>query len=179
MKKILVYIAAVAVLLVVSSCLGSSVSDEYKDWRVSNDEWFAQQKANTSYYTTVTAPWDANAQVLIHWFNDTMLTRTNLKPLYSSTVWVKYRGMTKDSEPFDSSYLRTSPADSIFACQLNSGVVEGWPVAITRMHVGDSCRVVIPYTLGYGTYKMSSVLLPYTNLVFDIKLVDIAGYEKH
>ena len=177
MKKILVYIATVALVMIVTSCLGSSVSDEYKEWREANDDWFAQQKANTSYYTTVTAPWDANAQVLIHWFNDTMLTRNNLKPLYTSTVWVKYRGVTKDSEPFDSSYLKTSPADSIFECKLNSGVVEGWPVAITRMHVGDSCRIVIPYTLGYGSYKMSSVVLPYTNLVFDIKLVDIAGYE--
>lgn len=165
-------------ILGISSCLGSSTADEYKDWRLQNDEWFAKQKANTSYYTTVTAPWDDNAQVLIHWFNDTMLTRNNLKPLYTSTVWVKYRGMTIENTPFDSSYLRTSPADSIFSCRLNSGVVEGWAVAITRMHVNDSCRVVIPYSLGYGSYKMSTVILPYTNLIFDIKLADIYGYEK-
>ena len=179
MKKILFYISVALTAVIVTSCLGSTVSDEYKDWREKNDSWFAQQKANTSYYTTITAPWDANAQVLMHWFNDTMLTRNNLRPLYTSTVWVKYRGMTIENAPFDSSYTRTSPADSIFACQLNSGVIEGWAVAVTRMHVGDSCRVAIPYTLGYGTYKMSSVVLPYTNLIFDIKLVDIAGYETH
>ena len=180
MKKIFLYIVLVAAALGITSCLGKNgVEDEYKDWRESNDEWYAQQKANTKYYTTVTASWDDNAELLIHWFNDTMLTKNNLKPLLTSTVDVKYRGMTKDATPFDSSYLRTSPADSIFRCQLNSDVVEGWALALTHMHVGDSCRVVIPYSLGYGSYKMSSLILPYTTLVFDIKLKDIYGYEKH
>lgn len=179
MRKLLLYVIVALAAVGVTSCLGSSVEDKFKDWRESNDEWFSQQKANKSFYTTVTAPWDVNAQVLMHWYNDTMLTRDNLRPYYTSSVWVKYRGVTKDDEPFDSSYLRTSPADSIFPCTLNSGVIEGWAVAVTRMHVGDSCRVVIPYSLGYGSYMMSSVVLPYTNLVFDIKLVDIVGYEKN
>ena len=29
----------------------------------------------------------------------------------------------------------------------------------------------------YGAYKRSNVVLPYTALVFDMKLVDIYGYE--
>ena len=178
MKKILLYLFAAATACSLVGCLGNSVEDEYKSWREANDEWFAQQKANTAYYATVTAPWDVHAQVLIHWFNDTMVTRTNPRPLFSSTVDVKYRGMTKDAVPFDSSYLRTSPADSIFRVQLSAtNLVEGWPVAIMRMHVGDSCRVVVPYTLGYGSYQMSDVVLPYTNMVFDIKLADIHAYE--
>ena len=179
MKKIFLYIALAASALIITSCLGKSVEDEYKNWRESNDEWFNQQKANTGYYSTITAPWDNTAQVLMHWFNDRTLTKDNLQPLLTSTVDVKYRGMTKDATPFDSSYLRTSPADSIFRYQLNSGVIEGWSVALTHMRVGDSCRVVIPYTLGYGSTSMSSVILPYTNLVFDIKLQDIYGYEKN
>ena len=180
MKKILLYIMVSMALMAITSCLGNSVEDEYKSWREANDEWFARQKANTDYYTTVTAPWDVNSHVLMHWFNDTMVTRTQPRPLFSSTVDVKYRGMTKDATPFDSSYLRTSPADSILRTQLNAtSLIEGWSVALTRMHVGDSCRVVIPYTLAYGSYKMSEVILPYTALVFDIKLVDIYGYETH
>lgn len=178
MKKILLYIIGLLMTMSVTGCLGNSVEDEYKSWREANDEWFAQQKANTAYYTTVTAPWDKNAEVLIHWFNDPSLTSNNLRPMYTSTVDVKYRGMNKDAVPFDSSYLHTTPADSIFRVQLSSaGLVEGWPIAITRMHVGDSCRVVIPYRLAYGSTKMSDVVLPYTNLVFDIKLVGIHAYE--
>lgn len=180
MKKLLLIVyATVAILsLTASSCLSTSVEDKYKDWREANDEWFAQQKANTGYYSAVTAPWDVNAQVLMHWYNDTMATCANLRPLFTSTVWVKYRGMIKDATPFDSSYLRTTPADSVAAFALgNSSLVEGWAVALTRMHVGDSCRVVIPYTLGYGSYQMSDVLKPYTDMIFDIKLVDIIAYE--
>ncbi len=181
MKKLPIIICAVMAIfsLMATSCLKTSIEDAFKDWRESNDEWFNQQKANTAFYTTVTAPWDANAQVLIHWFNDTMLTCNNLRPLFTSTVWVKYRGTDMNSVPFDSSYLRTSPADSVAAFKLStSTLVEGWPVALTRMHVGDSCRVVIPYKLGYGSYAISDVIIPYTNLVFDIKLVDIYSYEK-
>ena len=34
-----------------------------------------------------------------------------------------------------------------------------------------------PYHQGYGSYKKSDVLLPFSNLVFDIKLVDIYKYK--
>ena len=179
MKKLLLYVLCSITAIIATGCFDDKVEDEYKDWREANDEWFAAQCANTAYYTTVTAPWDDNARVLIHWFNDTMATRTALRPLFSSTVDVKYRGMTKDATPFDSSYLNTSPADSLLRVQLNSGVIEGWAVALPRMHVGDSCRVVIPYSLAYGSTKRNSIVLPYTSLVFDIKLVSIYGYETH
>ncbi|MBR6249256.1 MAG: FKBP-type peptidyl-prolyl cis-trans isomerase [Muribaculaceae bacterium] len=184
MKKLLYTCMLVGALAMMTSCLGSTnVEDEYKEWREANDRWYTEQALLTDpatgmkYYKQVTAVWDPAATVLIHWFNDTTLNRGNLRPLYSSTVDVKYRGMTKDATPFDSSYLRTTPADSVLRCQLNNGVIEGWALALTHMRVGDSCRVVIPYALGYGAYKRSNVVLPYTALVFDMKLVDIYGYE--
>lgn len=177
MKKLLLFLALTATLtMALNSCLGKGVEDEYKDWLQKNNEWFDQQKANTSYYKIVTAPWDPNGQILMHWYNDTMLTRDNLKPLYTSTTDVKYRGMLYDSTPFDSSYLRTSPADSIMRMAVNAGV-EGWALALMQMHVGDSCRVVIPYSMGYGSYQMGNIIKPFSTLVFDIKLQDIANYE--
>jgi len=45
------------------------------------------------------------------------------------------------------------------------------------MHVGDSCRIVIPYTMGYGSYDMGTILQPYSMLQFDLKLVDIYAYK--
>lgn len=35
-----------------------------------------------------------------------------------------------------------------------------------------------PQTLGYGSQYMSSLILPYSTLVFDMKLVAIPGLEK-
>lgn len=174
----LILIALMGLFLGFASC----GSDEEEDsWRETNEEWFNQQKnlqeGGRNYYKLVTATWDSRAQVLLHWFNDTMLTRNNLKPLYSSTVDVKYKGWIYDGTPFDSSYLRKSPADSLMRFTINLDVIEGWGVALTQMHVGDSCRVVIPYSLAYGSTSRGTIIKPYSMLVFDIKLANIYKYE--
>ena len=170
-------IMAVVALTTLNSCLGDSIEDEYKDWREANDEWFQRQK-ESGQYTLLTAPWDPSATTLIRWHNDTMLTQGNLKPLITSTIDVKYRLSLYDGTPVDSSYNLVSPADSVYRTMLN-GTVEGWMIALTRMHVGDSCTVIVPYQQGYGASKMSEVLVPYTNLVFNIKLVDIYKYKSN
>ena len=45
------------------------------------------------------------------------------------------------------------------------------------MHVGDSCTVIIPYQQAYGSTKRSDVLIPYSSLMFDVKLVNIYKYK--
>ena len=168
---------------VFTSCLkdeDEKIADEYAEWREANTAWYNEQAARTEggskYYTTVLAPWDPNAQVLIHWFNDTSKTKNNLKPKFTSMVDVKYFLRLYDGTAIDSSYLSTSPADSLFRCRLSSGVVEGWAIAIPKMHIGDSCRVIIPYNVGYGVSSTGDIK-PFSTLQFDIKLVGIPKYE--
>lgn len=168
-------IMAVVAITMLDSCLGKSVEDEYKDWREANDAWYQQQ--NTSgQYTLLTAPWDPSATTLIRWHNDRQLTKDNLVPMITSTVDVKYKLKLYDGTSVDSSYLLTSPADSIYRSVVNQNV-EGWMIALTNMHVGDSCTVIIPYPQGYGSTKRSDVLVPYSTLIFDMKLVDIYKYK--
>lgn len=164
---------SVVAITMLNSCLGNSVEDEYKNWRETNDKWLEEAIAS-SKYTKVVAPWDPSALVLMKWHNDTMLTRNNLKPLITSTVDVKYRLTLCDGTRVDSSYTSTS-SDSIYRSVINANV-EGWMIALTHMHVGDSCTVLIPYQQGYGSAK-KSVISPYSNLVFDMKLVDIYKYR--
>lgn len=168
-------ILAVMAVTMLDSCLGKNVYDEYKDWRQKNDEWFSQQAAS-GQYTKVTAPWDPSACVLMRWHNDRELTKDNLVPLITSTVDVKYYLRLYDGTPVDSSYYMTSPADSIYRSMVNQNV-EGWMLALTNMHVGDSCTVIIPYQQAYGSTKRSEVLIPFSSLVFDVKLVDIYKYK--
>ena len=168
-------IMAVMAVTMLDSCLGKSIEDEYKDWREKNVEWFERQQAS-GQYTLVTAARDPSAKTLMRWHNDTMLTRNNLKPLITSTTDVKYHLRLYDGTPVDSSYYMTSPADSIYRAMVNANV-EGWMIALTRMHVGDSCTVIVPYEQGYGSLKKTDVLVPYSTLVFDIKLVDIYKYR--
>lgn len=176
MKKFLyTVIMAVMAITMLDSCLGTSLEDEYKDWREKNEAWF-QQQASSGQYTMLTAPWDPSAKTLIRWHNDTMLTKGNLKPLITSTVDVKYHLSLYDGSPVDSSYVLTSPADSVYRTVVKQ-TVEGWMIALTRMHVGDSCTVIVPYPQGYGSTKMSDLLVPYSTLIFDVKLVDIYKYK--
>ena len=167
-------IMAVVALTTLNSCLGDNIEDEYKEWRESNDEWFERQ-VNSGQYTLFTAPWDPSARVLMRWHNDTMLTTGNLKPLITSTVDVKYHLSLYNGTSVDSSYLLTSPADSIYRSIVNANV-EGWMLAMTHMHVGDSCTVIVPYQQGYGSTKRSTID-PFSNLIFNMKLVDIPKYK--
>ena len=182
MKKFPFILLIVAVLgSLLTSCFKNDDFDKYADWYEANISWYEAQATRTEggskYYTAITAPWDPAAEVLIHWFNDTNLTKNNLKPLFTSMVDVKYHLSLYDGTAIDSSYLSTTPGDSLFRCRLNSGVIEGWGIAIPKMHIGDSCRVLIPYNVGYGTTSSGSIK-PYSTLQFDIKLVEIPYYER-
>jgi len=187
MKKILYILMLVATTMGITSCLGEGVEDTYKDWRKANEKWLAEEsmkldKNGKQYYEAITAPWDPNARVYVHWFNDRELTKGNISPLYTSTVDVRYIGRIYDGTAFDSSYLSTSPRDSVVRMSLgttssSSGVIEGWGIALPKMHVGDSCRILINYAQAYGTYSVGTVIKPYSVLQFDMKLEDVYKYE--
>lgn len=172
--------AAVALAIGVSSCNGDDTWDEYADWREANTKWLQEQQSllddnGQLFYSRVVPEWNKSAYVLIHYFNDRSLTEGNLSPMYTSTVNVKYIGRLYNNEPFDSSFVQTAYGDSIFQTKM-SDVISGWTIALEAMHVGDSVRVVIPQSQGYGASTTGSIP-PYSTLQFDIKLVDIPYYE--
>ena len=83
---------------VLTSCFKDNdekIANDYAEWSAANTAWFNEQAARTEggskYYTKFTAPWDPNAEVLIHWFNDTNVTKNNLKPKFSSIRLVTCR----------------------------------------------------------------------------------------
>lgn len=154
--------------------------DKYEDWRIANEEFFDEQRYKledgVNYYQTLTPSWNTSAHILIRYLNDRSKTVGNLSPLLTSTVDVKYIGRLYNGVAFDSSYTQVaSYGDSLFRTTPGS-VIQGWTIALTDMRVGDSARIVIPYNLGYGV-SGSGTILPYSTLVFDVKLVDIPYYE--
>lgn len=181
MRKLpIILLLVMAISATFTSCFDKD-DDGSSSWARANMSWLEDQlnlkdASGKDFYSVVVSPWDTSAQILMHWFNDTNLTKDNLKPLYTSTVDVKYYGRYYNGEPLDSSYARTSPADSIYRTALNGGIITGWALALTRMHIGDSVRVVIPYNVGYGTTSYGTVKA-YSNLEFDLKLVGIPYYE--
>lgn len=142
-----------------------------KEWQEYNNQWLIEQatKTNsdgTAYYQRCVMPTDPQSYVLMHRIGEEHTG--NLKPLYSSTTKVNYTLKLANDSVIDNGTLET---------QLNSsGYISGWGLAIMQLHVGDSAQFVIPYALGYGTAG-NGVVPPYSNLQFNIRLLDITGYE--
>lgn len=171
---------AAATLCLIASCSSDDddVWQQYANHREANEAFIDQQAELTDddgnkVYTRIIPAWNKDAYVLMRWFNDTTKTMNNRRPIYTSTIDVKYYGRTYDDVPFDSSYLSTSPADSIKRFQLNS-VISGWVIALEKMHIGDTVEVIVPYAYAYGSTG-NTAILPFSTLKFNIKLVDIPG----
>lgn len=174
------------VLALLTVVLASSCGDDdntvnnykvYAEWRESNDAFYNEQKDllddyGQPYYTQITPPWNHDGGILLRYLNDRTLTEGNLTPLLTSTVSVKYIGHLMNGTPIDSSY--TAP-DSTFTNPV-SNLIAGWQTALQYMRVGDSVRVVIPALQAYGSAG-SGAVLPYSTLIFDIKLKNIPYYE--
>lgn len=152
--------------------------EKYKDWRQTNQQYYDDQKYSlgpdgNQQYQVLAPVWNPTGQILIKYFNDRAQTAANLTPLLNSTCRVKYIGRLCNGVAFDSSYLQK---DSVLVT-MPSQVIQGWTIALCNMHIGDSARIVIPYTLGYGASTSNAVIPPYSTLEFDLKLVDIPYYE--
>ena len=85
-----------------------------------------------------------------------------------SIVTVHYKGSLIDGWVFDNSYERTCPD----ALRL-SDVIEGWQVALQKMHVGDKWIIYIPYAMGYGIKAVDSIPA-YSTLIFEVELLAVA-----
>ena len=181
MRKFPLFLIALTSIITIACSSDETVWDKYKEWREINEQWFLEQESLTDengnlYYTKITPEWNKSSYVLVHYFNDRSKTEGNLSPLYTSTVDVKYIGRFYNDEPFDSSYNNVATyGDSIYRTTCNN-VISGWTAVLEDMRVGDSCEVIIPYTLGYGDSE-TGVITPYSTLKFNISLVNIPYYE--
>ena len=151
--------------------------DKYAEYREGNITWVNQEEARTNpdgtpYFQRLTAPWNINSYILIHWFNDRSETAENLVPLYTSTVATRYVGRNFAYQVFDAD--STSTNGTTLAV---NGVIEGWQLALQNMHVMDTVEIVIPYQLAYGSSTASSLIPPYSALRFNMRLLDIPSYE--
>lgn len=178
-NKIFKVMLGAAIALSTTSCIKDAEEEDYADWRDANVKFVEEQEAlkvnGENYYTKIVPSWARGIFVLVKWHNNPELTSKNPSPLYNSTCDIVYRGTDMTGEPFDSSYNISTYGDSIFRSQPSS-LVSGFACALMNMHVGDSCKIVIPYQAGYGSTSTTK-LKPYSTLIFEVKLKDIPAYE--
>lgn len=157
----------------------SNYWSKYRDWREINNDYFQRMRDSIGpdgrlFYQVVFPKWNPAAEILVHFYNDRTLTEGNLTPMLTSTCDVRYYGQLYNGTPFDSSYNSVNAVRRFKPSQ----TIEGWSIALQQMRVGDTCEVIIPYSLGYGaTMSRDGVILPYSALRFNLKLVDIPYYE--
>ena len=91
------------------------------------------------------------------------------KPGYKNKVKVHYTGKLLDGTVFDSSIERGEPIEF----QLGVGqVIAGWDEGIAMMSKGEKGILYIPSILAYGSRQAGELITPYSNLMFEVELVD-------
>lgn len=90
-------------------------------------------------------------------------------PVKENTVKVHYTGRLLDGTVFDSSVERGEPIEF----PLGVGyVIPGWDEGIALMSKGEKGILYIPWFLAYGDRGAGALIPPYSNLVFEVELVD-------
>lgn len=162
-------------LTLLSSCLGDDDTTDYSEWRTENSAYITSAEAEMlngqKRYEKIIPKWDPATFVLVQWHKRG--NPNSITPLDNSTLNVKYLLTTVRGDTIDSSYSLT---DSLFSCK-PCEMITGFWAATTVMHQGDSITAVIPYTSGYGISGSGSVL-PFSTLIFQIKLDSIVAYDK-
>lgn len=164
-------LASISILLIATCGCVKGEADNYEEWRQENEDYLAT--INTDEYELVVPDWAPQNSVYIKWHNDRSLTAPNMVPMSTSTVDIKYELEDINGKKLGNSY---SALDSIYRSRPNQNILGMW-IALTTMHVGDSVTMIIPYRSGYGTV-MSFSILPYTNLIYRVKLKSIRDFER-
>lgn len=87
-------------------------------------------------------------------------------PTRRSIITAHYTGWTINGKKFDSSRGGTPIAMRL------SDLIDGWIVAMQKMHPGDQWELYIPAEMGYGKYSQPGIPGGST-LIFEVELIAI------
>jgi len=96
-----------------------------------------------------------------------------VKPQSGQVATVHYTGWLNDGgEPgskFDSSVDRGQPFQFVVGV---GQVIKGWDESVLDMKVGEKRRVILPHQLAYGERGAPGAIPPYSDLIFDIEVLN-------
>jgi FKBP-type peptidyl-prolyl cis-trans isomerase len=92
---------------------------------------------------------------------------TGISPVAGDSAYVNYTGKFLDGKIFDSNVTQ----GKLYGFIVGQNII-GFDEGVTKMKEGGKSKLLIPSSLGYGTYGTYSIP-GYTPLVFDIELVKV------
>ncbi|MEJ6799153.1 MAG: peptidylprolyl isomerase [Crocinitomicaceae bacterium] len=102
------------------------------------------------------------------------------KAIKGDAMTVHYRGtFRRGGEQFDSSYDRNEPMTFNY---LEQRMVPGFEEGLSMLAKGGKAKIFIPYDQAYGAQGRPGAIPPYSDLVFDLEILNIAagtGHEGH
>ena len=96
------------------------------------------------------------------------------KPEVGKPVTMHYTGKLLDGTVFDSSVERNEPIQFILGV---GQVIPGWDEGVQLMSKGEKGVLYIPYYLGYGERQAGEKIAPFSNLMFEVELIDFETFE--
>ena len=94
-------------------------------------------------------------------------------PVEGSDLKVHYKGTFRTSgDKFDSSYDRGEPMAFKFKTQR---MIPGFEEGMAMIGKGGKAKLIIPYFSAYGAKGRPGAIPPYSDLVFDIEMIDAAA----
>ncbi|MCI5560642.1 MAG: FKBP-type peptidyl-prolyl cis-trans isomerase [Phocaeicola sp.] len=198
MKKTLLFSFVVCLFstLIVGCSDDSTPTDQYANWRNRNDAYLDSivkvARKNTSgewrIYKSFKKELEETGTVAQNLATlskfDSVYVRVieegaaAVKPLFTDTIKVHYRGTLLNGNVFNQSYAGDlNPQVHTPSKFLLGGLVTGWVTAFLQMNVGTKAELYIPYHLGYGAVAKGT-LPAYSVLKFNVYFSDIIHPKK-
>jgi len=87
------------------------------------------------------------------------------------SLYVSYTGMQLNGKVFDASEKHGGPLKLVYSQSMQ--LIKGWVEMLGTMHEGESAKILVPSSLGYGAHQMGPDLLPYTPMLFELQVVKV------
>ena len=101
----------------------------------------------------------------------------NIKPQNGEKMTIHYRGsFLSDGKQFDSSYDRGQPME--FTYKVNR-MIPGFEEGLGMLGKGAKAKLIIPYFMAYGKDGRPGAIPPYSDLVFDVEVLNLQPAETH
>lgn len=133
-------------------------------YKLENEEYVSARAATGEYEVL-------KGGMLMRWLSkEDASTRSDSSrtPSLTDIVFCNYTGRLIDGSVFDSTEGEPYPA--YFRVR---ELIEGWQIALVKMHPGDKCEIILPAKMGYGSMKVDGIPANST-LIFELELVKIS-----